>query len=275
LSTAARALQARLGAHLFKTTAMALACLLPVTLAFSRTPHCSGARSQQRATLSMLGEGKTLDGTKTEVDWITSPSGYKYIEERVGNGVKPGAGEVVQIHYTVSLLSSGTTLGTSRGGDGQGPDRPLTMAVGKHDVPIWDEALSGMRVGGKRRMLLPPDALPEFQADKVPGENRELRFDFELLDTVHPWAPLAKLAGVLPPHKRPRMPRNVSNAQAFLFVWLLSFVPYFMPVDLQPQAYHDGKPLEQIHAERETHAKALANARFLGGDVEALDSLFP
>jgi len=254
---------------------MALACIVPaLTVAFTFTPHCAapGARSQQRAMLYMHTHTKTLlDGTSTEVDWITSPSGYKYIEERIGDGEQPESGEVVQIHYTVSLLSSGTTLGTSRGDDDQGPGRPVTMAVGKHNVPIWDEALVGMRIGGKRRMLLPPDALPEFQADKVPGDHRELRFDFELVDTVHPWAPLAQLASMVPPHKRLRMPGHVSIFQAYAAVWLLSFVPYFLPVDMQPEGYHDGKPLTQIQAERVQRA----NARFLGGDVEALDSLFP
>jgi len=266
---------------------MSISCVLPaLTLAFSvplttvHSPCASRSAPTTRGAVSMLDEAapytETEASTRTEVNWIISPSGYKFIEEKVGKGVPPARGDVVQVHYTVSLLSSGTTLGTSRDG------APITMAVGTHDVPIWDEALSGMREGGKRRMLLPPEALPEFQADKVPGENRELRFDFELLRTVHPWSPLAKLASVLPPHRRPRMPRSVTSVmpkgiksvQVYFIVWMLSFVPYFLPYDQQPQ-YHDGKPVEQIRAEREHRANTFANGRFLGGDIDSLDTLFP
>ena len=64
--------------------------------------------------------------------WKETPSGYKYIDDTIGAGIVPAPSKVVQLHYTVTLLSSGTTLGTSR--DGQ----PLTLAVGKHNVPIWD-----------------------------------------------------------------------------------------------------------------------------------------
>ena len=115
------------------------------------------------------------------------------------------------------------------------------MALGKHDVPIWDEAVSGMRVGGQRRMILPPSALPEFQADKVPGENRDLRFDFELLGSVDKATPLAVFASLVPPHRRPT---RDSMFRAFATLWLLSFVPYFLPEAMQPEWYHDGKPME-------------------------------
>lgn len=51
-----------------------------------------------------------LKSSSSEVDWITSPSGYKFIEEKIGQGPLPARGDVVQIHYTVSLLSSGVCL---------------------------------------------------------------------------------------------------------------------------------------------------------------------
>jgi hypothetical protein len=60
----------------------------------------------------------------------STPSGWKYIEEKVGAGALPETGDVVQVHYTVTLLSSGTALGTSRGKE------PLTLALGKYDVPM-------------------------------------------------------------------------------------------------------------------------------------------
>jgi len=243
----------------------------------SGSPHGHSApRTVSRTATSAIAMQDLLDkpsstakryawqkSSSSEVEWITSPSGYKFIEEKIGQGVLPARGDVVQIHYTVSLLSSGTTLGTSRG-----TERPVTMALGKHDVPIWDEAVSGMRVGGQRRMILPPSALPEFQADKVPGENRDLRFDFELLGSVDKATPLAVFASLVPPHRRPT---RDSLFRAFATLWLLSFVPYFLPQSMQPEWYHDGKPVEVIRAEQEQRL----NSRFLGGDVADLNSLFP
>ena len=248
----------------------------------------TGSRSSV-ASFSMLLERETLDnamkkryswqrGSSTDIDWIRSPSGFLYIEDCIGDGPSPARGDVVQLHYTVSLLSSGTTLGTTHRGPDQllgGKDQPLTMAVGKHAVPIWDEALRGMRVGGKRRMVVPPDALPDFQSDKVPGEKRELRLDFEVLSIIHKASPLAMLASLVPPHKRPRVLAQATARQTYLWLYLLSFVPYFMPYDQQPTWYHDGKPIEQIRAEREQRATTFANERFLGGDIDTLNSLFP
>ena len=56
--------------------------------------------------------------------------------------------------------------------------------LNRHHVPIWDEALTGMRVGGQRRMLVPPSAIPNTQASKVPGGDRMLRFDIEVIKTL-------------------------------------------------------------------------------------------
>jgi len=195
------------------------------------------------------------------ISWQSTPSGWKYIEEKVGAGALPETGDVVQVHYTVTLLSSGTALGTSRGKE------PLTLALGKYDVPIWDEALVGMRVGGSRRMLVPPSAIPSSQVMNVPGEQRFLRFDFELIGTLDTSTLKGWVAATLPPVAR----RVEIGRQLYLACLLASFVPYFLPVDMQPEWYHDGKTPEQIREKRE----ASANSQFLGGDIRAFDSLFP
>lgn len=191
----------------------------------------------------------------------TSESGFKYIEEKLGTGNVPTLGDVVQVKYTVTLLSSGTTLGGSR------ENRPLTLALGKHDVPIWDEALSDMRVGGVRRMLVPPTAIPESQLARVPGENRVLRLDFELLGTLDKSSVQGFMASNLPPQQR----LGEIGRQLYLVCFALSFVPYFLPQSMQPSFYHDGTPVEEIRARRESQA----NSNFLGGDMQKLNDLFP
>ena len=213
-------------------------------------------------TKSWPGKG----GGDLPIAWAQTASGYKYIDDVVGTGAVPSrdAHDVVQLHYSVTLLSSGTTLGSSRN------TQPLTFALGKHDVPIWDEALEGMRLGGKRRLLVPPSAIPKAQKHHVPGEDRVLRFDFELLRTLDAKHPMAMVAQHIPPQERSKfvfeMGRNI-----YTFLFALSFVPYFLPYDKQPAWYHDGLTPEQI---AQKHVDQ-SNSRYLGGDVTALNDLFP
>ena len=195
------------------------------------------------------------------IAWVETASGFKYLEEKVGDGALPTADDVVQVHYTVTLLSSGTTLGTTRGVE------PLTFALGKHNVPVWDEALKGMRVGGQRRLIVPPSAIPATQMDKVPGEDRVLRFDFELVGLVDPKDVKAVVARKLPPS----MARLGVGRLAFLCLYVLSFVPYALPTSMQPLWYHDGLTKEEIYARRE----ARVNDHFIGGDMQKLNELFP
>ena len=197
------------------------------------------------------------------IQWTesTTGTGFKWIETELGTGPLLEEDAVVEIHYTVTVLSSGTTLGTTRGG------QPLTVALNRHHVPIWDEALTGMRVGGQRRMLVPPSAIPNTQASKVPGGDRMLRFDIEVIKTLNKNSPVARIAMWLPPYGR----KWVIGRTLYTYLFLLSFVPYFLPVDMQPKWYHDGLTPEEI---REKH-KTQANSNYLGGDIKQFDSLFP
>lgn len=90
----------------------------------SGSPHGHSApRTVSRTATSAIAMQDLLDkpsstakryawqkSSSSEVEWITSPSGYKFIEEKIGQGPLPTRGDVVQIHYTVSLLSSGACL---------------------------------------------------------------------------------------------------------------------------------------------------------------------
>lgn len=218
--------------------------------------------TSSRPTTSDDDQGSGVD---LPISWAVTPSGFRYLDDVVGYGGLPSTKnhDVVQLHYTVSLLSTGTTLGSSR--DAQ----PLTMALAKHEVPIWDEALVGMRVGGKRRMLVPPGAIPSIQKDKVPGESRTLRFDFELVRVIDKRTPMGMLATWLPPQKR-----SATMRTWFTTLWALSFIPYFLPQSMQPSFYHDGMPPEEIRQRQLDREQA----RFLGtsrSTIENLDLIFP
>mmetsp|Transcript_51624 Transcript_51624/g.85620 ORF Transcript_51624/g.85620 Transcript_51624/m.85620 type:complete len:245 (-) Transcript_51624:162-896(-) len=207
-------------------------------------------RSSRIATVRALIPRETA--VKQLVEWNTTASGCRYVDEFIGTGDQPEKLQVVSVHYTVTLLNSGTSLGTSRG------RWPLTFALGKHSVPIWDEALKDMRVGGRRRLIVPPSAIPKSQAARLPPEE-SIRIDLEVLGIVR--GPLAVIPSVLPPGNR-----RVTIAR---LLFALSFVPYFLPEEIKPDWAKFGD-MEAIKQARE----AASNSVFLGGDGSSLDSLF-
>ena len=79
-------------------------------------------------------------------------SGIRYIIQKQGTGVKPTAGQTVQVHYKGSLLS-GKVFDNSylRG-------QPLEFKAGTREViPGWDETILGMNIGEKRLAIIPPE----------------------------------------------------------------------------------------------------------------------
>ena len=230
-------------------------------VARSRTPLARNPETdtEQQPIAAAVNDAKVAkDVTKdTPIGWSSTPSGLKFVDEVVGSGGPIAKGEVIKIHYTVSLLSSGTKVGSSRW--------PLTIAVGKHDLPIWDEALVGMRAGGKRRLLVPPSAVPESQRAKVPDTDRILRVDIQCVGLEENPATTA-IAKAFPPMRLQQIGRALYTA-----VMVASFIPYFLPVDQRPAIYKDGVPPEQAAERRQ----AAAASKFLGGDGSDLQQLFP
>ncbi|HSP53980.1 MAG TPA: FKBP-type peptidyl-prolyl cis-trans isomerase, partial [Dehalococcoidia bacterium] len=114
-----------------------------------------------------------------EGEEITTPSGLKYIDIEQGTGVTPAAGQRVSVHYTGWLQSDGTKFDSSvdRG-------QPFEFTLGQGNVIAgWDEGLATMKVGGKRRLIVPPDLAygAEGVAPAIPP-NATLIFDVQLLD---------------------------------------------------------------------------------------------
>ena len=108
---------------------------------------------------------------------ITTASGLKYTDQVVGTGATPQRGQTVTVHYT-GTLENGSKFDSSldRG-------KPADFKIGVGSViKGWDEGLMTMKVGGKRRLVIPSKLGygPEGRPPDIPG-NATLIFDVELL----------------------------------------------------------------------------------------------
>ena len=115
-----------------------------------------------------------MDSTANEV--ITA-SGLKYTDEKIGDGNSPKSGEMVTVHYT-GTLPEGKKFDSSRD-----RDEPFTFQIGTGQViKGWDEGVLTMKVGGKRKLTIPPElGYGSRGAGGVIPPNATLIFDVELL----------------------------------------------------------------------------------------------
>jgi peptidylprolyl isomerase len=110
-------------------------------------------------------------------DEVTTPSGLKYIDEVVGGGDSPQKGKKVKVHYT-GRLTDGKKFDSSVD---RGDPFEFTIGVGQV-IRGWDEGVMGMKVGGKRQLIIPADlGYGARGAGNVIPPNADLVFDVELL----------------------------------------------------------------------------------------------
>lgn len=125
-------------------------------------------------TASYSDDAKTTEAAATNQK--TLPSGTIVIDEKVGDGAEATTGKNVLVHYT-GTFEDGKKFDSSVGRE------PLPFTLGGGNViKGWDEGVVGMKVGGKRKLIIPP--AQAYGTDGYPPvipPNSTLHFDVELI----------------------------------------------------------------------------------------------
>ncbi len=113
---------------------------------------------------------------------VTTPSGLTYIDTVIGTGAVAEPGHTVVVHYTGWLFEN-----AARGrkfDSSVDRDEPFDFPLGAHHViQGWDEGVAGMKVGGKRTLIIPAElGYGARGAGGVIPPNATLIFDVSLLE---------------------------------------------------------------------------------------------
>ena len=111
----------------------------------------------------------------------TTKSGLKYIDEKVGTGDTAVKGKPVEVNYTGWLYVDGKR--GAKFDSSLDRNQPFSFLLGaKQVIAGWDEGVEGMKVGGKRELIIPPDlAYGSRAVGGVIPANSTLDFEVELL----------------------------------------------------------------------------------------------
>lgn len=115
----------------------------------------------------------------SDVQTVTTASGLQYQDIVSGTGTQADPLDLVSVHYTGWLESTGQKFDSS-----VDRNKPLQFTLDTGAViKGWDEGVAGMKVGGKRRLIIPPE-LGYGAAGSPPTipPNSTLIFDVELLE---------------------------------------------------------------------------------------------
>lgn len=119
----------------------------------------------------------TMCGAETK----KTPSGLKYEESKVGSGAEALDNHSVKVHYTGWLSNKGAKGAKFDSSVDRGEPFEFSLGVGQV-IKGWDEGVKGMKVGGKRTLIIPSElGYGSRGAGGVIPPNAELIFDVELL----------------------------------------------------------------------------------------------
>jgi FKBP-type peptidyl-prolyl cis-trans isomerase FkpA len=135
--------------------------------------------------------------TKVTGDGVKTDSGLQYWDIKAGTGDVATEGSKVKVHYT-GWFTDGKKFDSS-----VDARQPYEFTLGKGEViKGWDEGVTGMKVGGRRQLRIPPElAYGETGYKKIIPPNATLIFDVQLLSVKSAAEPPASSAVPPPPSK--------------------------------------------------------------------------
>ena len=112
----------------------------------------------------------------------TTASGLQYEDVVVGDGAQATAGQYVTVHYTGWLYENGQA--GKKFDSSKDRNDPFAFPLGAgHVIKGWDEGVQGMKVGGKRNLIIPASlGYGARGAGGVIPPNATLLFEVELLN---------------------------------------------------------------------------------------------
>jgi FKBP-type peptidyl-prolyl cis-trans isomerase len=122
------------------------------------------------------------NGDSAEPAVMTAASGLQYVDDAAGEGEPAKAGDMVSVQYTGWIRKAdggkGLLFDTTRDFG-----RPFEFRLGRRKVIRgWDEGISGMRVGGKRTLMVPTElAYGKRGVGHIVLPNQDLIFEVELV----------------------------------------------------------------------------------------------
>ena len=148
-------------------------CAAALIMGCNKAAEQAKPAEEKSATPAMT----SYPGEATSAEPMTTGSGLKYIDMIVGSGATAETGKNVVVHYT-GYLTNGFKIDSSVDRDAA---YELPLGAGQV-IKGWEQGIVGMKVGGKRKLIIPP-ALGYGASDygPIPG-NSVLVFDIELLD---------------------------------------------------------------------------------------------
>ena len=116
-------------------------------------------------------EGKTIE----------LANDLKYTDTKLGAGDEAKPGYMVSVHYTGWVWKNGAKGAQFDSSRDRG--QPITFTLGKHEViPGWEQGISGMKIGGKRALIIPPElAYGGKSPSPLIPPNSTLYFEVELV----------------------------------------------------------------------------------------------
>jgi FKBP-type peptidyl-prolyl cis-trans isomerase len=123
----------------------------------------------------VAGTGSEKANAPASAEAVTKRSGLRYQDLKLGEGEVAQNGDVVLVHYT-GWLKDGTQFDSSIGKE------PYRFRIGQRGtIAGWSDGIPGMKVGGKRKLMIPPELGYGEEGNPPIPPNAELVFDVELV----------------------------------------------------------------------------------------------